>query len=63
MTFCSVYQRRVGGEHLDEEAWKTHLDAHGRTVPSSWPLAKAICPFAATENEEEEGDGWAAENQ
>lgn len=22
-----------------------------------------MCPFAVTENEEEEGDGWAAENQ
>ena len=34
-----------------------------RIVPSLWPLAKATCPFSATANEEEEGNGWAAENQ
>ncbi|OWK02257.1 hypothetical protein Celaphus_00018096 [Cervus elaphus hippelaphus] len=50
----SIWMRKPGKPN-----W-THV---ARTVPSLWPLAKAICPFSVTANEEEEGNGWAAENQ
>uniref|UniRef100_A0A8C6MLT3 Uncharacterized protein n=1 Tax=Moschus moschiferus TaxID=68415 RepID=A0A8C6MLT3_MOSMO len=27
---CLPEKSYMGGEHLDEEAWKTHLDAHSK---------------------------------